>query len=183
MSMEMDFTGVDPDNLDDRLKEGRYQLMVQAHAEDDRGCNIITAEVVAAFDPQMLGKTQDFRFWPPKKCEPDDHAQIKKNTSTLRVQAKFLTVTGVVTKDDIVNAKKHNGGKLVPDWSRAVGSFFFSELAKNNKGYLEAKYCSYYSEKDAEVANNPKAWPVGRSAAEKEQLAQQALAANADVAF
>lgn len=180
--MSWDLEGIDPNNIDDRLKEGRYQFMVQAVAEDDKGVNIVTAEVVAAFDPQMLGKTQDFRFWPPKPANGDPE-QLKKSQNTARVQAKFLMAVGAVTKDDLVAAKARGEKTFVPDWSRAVGGFFFSDLSKNGKGYLEAKYGSYYTEKDAEVANNPKAWPVGRTAAEREALAQQALAANTSVAF
>jgi hypothetical protein len=177
----LDLDGVDPNNLDDRLSEGRYQFLIQSHSVDDKGTNTLAAEVVAAKDQRMLGKIHNFKFWKAKPHNGDPE-QIKKNQNAARIQAKFLMASGAVKKEDLLAAKS-GGGKVAIDWSKCVGGFFFSELKKDGKGYLNPSFGSYFTDTDPEVANNAASWPAPVPMQVRAEMAARVAAANAEIDF
>lgn len=177
----LDLDGVDPDNLNDRLTEGRYQFLIQSCAVDDKGTHTVAAEVVAAKEQRMLGKIHNFKFWEVKPHNGDPE-QIRKNSITMSTRLKFLMSCGAVTLDELRQAKT-DGKKVRVDWSKCVGGFFFSELKKDKKGYLNPSYGSYYKDSDHEVSSRPNEWPVPVPMQVRAEMAARVAAANAELDF
>jgi len=108
---------VDPENLDDRILPGRYQIYIQN--VDDRGEKsiIVTYEVVAGTNADMVGKVGK-EFLPSKSIK-----------GVKRV-VMFAIATGLTTQDIMIEERKA-GKQNSFDLPKAKGKSIFVEIAKN----------------------------------------------------
>ncbi len=153
--MELDIT-FDPENPDNKIKEGKVQILVQSVTEGEKWTDI-DYEVVAAEDPNELGKTNRERLFKSEK------AMVRFAT--------FAVAVGLTTWEKLTAAKKAGAAKARIEFQDAVGKSCFAELKKEDK-YIRVTWNGFHHLSDPSCAD----WPRSKiDLAARQQQAAEAL--------
>lgn len=133
-----DMTTIDPDNLENRLLPGKYQMLVQTHEEDDKKWSV-SMEVVASADPNQLGKMHTESLFKSDKAKPR--------------AAKFLVACGL--GPDFAAAKARGETNFQPDWNKTHGAGLFCEISKNGDR-VQVTYMGFYGLNDPAAKDFPR---------------------------